>query len=357
MAANDRIIDYYEFATDLKQGIGGSYVFCGEEDGIKKGCLSAIYKKIMTAEGMEVFNYYSISFGMGDDQLDKIETAINSFPMGQEQTLVVVSDLNFAQASKEIKEGLAELCSSCGEDTVLVITFRDEEVDTGYGFEKSDFVKTFSSRSTIVKFDKPTPGKFQAWAKKKAFSKGWVLSDSAAELFAYMCDCSMMQGEAELEKLSAYAISREEHYTVTEEDVKEICIEAPREGAPFAMSNAAFKWNLKDMLDVLRKAKDDREEPIMVLSMLIGIYSDMLMFKAALNSGLSFAQACEETKIKGYRAGLLNDAVSKPNISIIENALLEAYKTDVKLKSESTDNWVLLDMLAAKIYTPASLRK
>ena len=123
------------------------------------------------------------------------------------------------------------------------------------------------------------------------------------------------------------------------------------------MSNAAYKWSLREMIEVFRKARDDREEPIMVLSMLISIYSDMLMFKAALNSGLSFPQACEETKIKGYRANLINDAVSKPNISIIENALNEAYRTDVKLKSETTDSWVLLDMLAARIYTPASLRK
>ena len=357
MAAAGRIIDYYEFATELKQGVGGAYVFCGQEDGIKKGCLSAVYKKIMTAEGMEVFNNYSISFGTGDDQLDKIENAVSSFPMMQDQILVVVSDLNFAQANKETKEGLSDLCSRCGKETVLVIYFRGSEVDTGYGFEKSEFVKLFQSNATIVKFDKPTPGKFQAWAKKKAFSNGWILSDPAAELFSYMCDCSMMQGEAELEKLNAFALSREEHYTVTEEDVRTVCTEAPREGAPFAMSNAAYKWSLKEMLEVFRKARDDREEPIMVLSMLISIYSDMLMFKAALNSGLGFPQACEETKIKGYRANLINDAVSRPNISIIENALNEAYRTDVKLKSETTDSWVLLDMLAAKIYTPASLRK
>jgi DNA polymerase III delta subunit len=310
----------------------------------------------MTAEGMEVFNSFYISFSTGDDQLDKIETAINSFPMMQEQTLVVVSDLSCTPANKEILKGLADLCSNCTQDTVLVINFRDEELDTGYGFDKSDFVKTFLPCSTIVRFDKPTPGKFQAWAKKKAFSNGWVLSDSASELFAYMCDCSMWQGELELEKLTAYALSKEEHYTVTEEDVKTICIEVPREGAPFAMSNAAYKWNLKEMLEVLRKSKDDRVEPIVVLSMLTNIFSDMLLFKAALNSGLSFQQACDETKIKGYRATLLNDAIAKPNITVIEKALIECYKTDVKMKSESTDSWVLLDMLVAKIYTPASLR-
>ena len=50
------------------------------------------------------------------------------------------------------------------------------------------------------------------------------------------------------------------------------------------------------------------------------------------------------------------DKLENVPLSVIENAVLLAYRTDVALKSTQTDKWVLLDKLAAEIYTPKSLR-
>ena len=125
---------------------------------------------------------------------------------------------------------------------------------------------------------------------------------------------------------------------------------------PFAMSNAAAKWNLREMLAVLDFCRDMREEPISVIAKLGKIYSEMLKAKTAVLSGVSVAGLAKAIGMNEYRAKLVYKSVEKVPISVIENAVLATYKTDVALKSTPSDKWGLVYELAAKIYTPKSLR-
>ena len=126
---------------------------------------------------------------------------------------------------------------------------------------------------------------------------------------------------------------------------------------PFAMSDAAAKWNLKEILGVFRDARDRHDEPITLVAQLGKIYAEMLRMKAALDSGMTVPVIAKTFGMNEYRAKLVAESVKNVPISAIENAVLMTYETDVKLKSTQTDKWVLLDELAAKIYTPRSLRE
>ena len=99
-----------------------------------------------------------------------------------------------------------------------------------------------------------------------------------------------------------------------------------------------------------------REEPVSVIAKLGKIYSEMLKMKTALMSGLSVTAAAKALGMNEYRARIVARSVENVPLSVIENAVLLAYRTDVALKSTQTDKWVLLDKLAAEIYTPKSLR-
>ena len=82
----------------------------------------------------------------------------------------------------------------------------------------------------------------------------------------------------------------------------------------------------------------------------------MLKMKTALMSGLSVTAAAKALGMNEYRARIVARSVENVPLSVIENAVLLAYRTDVALKRTQTDKWVLPDKLAAEIYTPKSLR-
>ena len=84
-----------ELAAEIKSGgLRGAYVFLGDEDYLKRHYLSEIYKSIMSAEGLELFNYGKISFspvsGGRDAGFSALASSLSSFPMGQERRLTEI---------------------------------------------------------------------------------------------------------------------------------------------------------------------------------------------------------------------------------------------------------------------------
>ncbi|MBO5006335.1 MAG: hypothetical protein J6C89_02720, partial [Clostridia bacterium] len=112
----------------------------------------------------------------------------------------------------------------------------------------------------------------------------------------------------------------------------------------------------KEVLAALYALRDLKREPVMILSRLSGLYSDMLVAKTALLAGKTAAECAKTLKAKdSRRAARLMASVAQVPIEKLESCIDEAYKADLKLKSSPTYPWVVLETLVAKIYTPRSL--
>lgn len=340
----------------VKNGISGAYVFFGDEDYLKSVWLDRIAKSVMTAEGFEIFNRFSVSFADERAGASKLADALFASPMMQDKTLVEVRDFAVSGAKSSVIDSLCETLSQISPDTVAIVIFRSDELAFDYKIEQSPVYKKLSQVATVVEFDLLSDAKLIAWAKKLLAAKKITMTDNAAHVLMDMCSRRMFSVLGETEKLAAYKKYGDGENLVTEEDVRKICTQNAKDELPFAMSDAASKWNLKEILSVFEMSRDQQEEPISVVSKLGRIYVDMLKMKAALDCGMSVPSAAKALGMNEYRAGLVAGSVQNVPTSVIENALLLTYETDVRLKSTQTDKWVLLDELAAKIYTPRSLR-
>ena len=351
-------------AAEIKKGAVGAYVFFGEEDYLKNHYRTEIYKAVME-EGMEAFNYFPISFSPAvmtkEDALSRLSDAILAMPMLQDKKLISITDLAPAALPKEHFESL---CSSLkaandSDDTVLILYCRADEIENDYKLETSAFFKKLSASAKTVKFDLQTRGKLVSWVKRH-FSREIIrISDEAAGLLTDMCAGRMTPLSFEIDKLICYAkyVKGGESLFIDENDVKKIASQSSPDEVPFAMLNAAQSWKLTDMLAVLNTAKEQREEPVAVLAKLSRIYLDMLMIKTAKDAALSSAEIAKIMKMKDFRVTKYLSSIAKVPLGVLENAVRLAYETDKALKSAPTDPWVLLDMLAVKIYAPKSLRK
>lgn len=340
----------------VKNGIAGAYVFFGDEDYLKTVWLDRIAKSVMTSEGFEIFNRFSVSFTDEKSGAAKLADALFASPMMQEKTLVEVHDLAVSGARSSVIDTLCETLSHISPDTVAIVIFRSDELSFDYKIEQSPVYKKLSQVASVVEFDLLPDAKLVAWAKKLLAAKKITISDGAAGVLVDMCSRRMFSLLGETEKLAAYKKYGDGSSSVTEEDVRTVCTQNAKDELPFAMSDAASKWNLKEILSVFEMSRDQQEEPISVVSKLGRIYADMLKMKAALDGGMTVSSAAKALGMNEYRAGLVARSVQNVPVAVIENALLLTYETDIRLKSTQTDKWVLLDGLAAKIYTPRSLR-
>ena len=351
-------------AAEIKKGISGSFIFYGEEDYLKNYYRTLIYRSVME-EGLEAFNYFPISFSPAvmtrEEALSRLSDAVLALPVMQDQKLIVISDLAPSALPKDLFESLCSVLKQAGEseDTVLILYCRADEIETDYKTETEAFFKKLASCAKTVKFDLQPRGKLIAWIKKH-FSKEIIrISDEAAELLAEFGAGRMTPISFEIEKLICYAkyVKGGESLFIDEEDVKHIASASEPDEIPFALLNAAQNWKLSEILDVFTRSKEQREEPVAVLAKLSRIYLDMLSIKAAKDAAISTAEIAKLMKMKEFRVTKYLASVSKVPTEVLENAIRLSYETDKALKSEPSDPWVLLDMLAIRIYAPKSLRK
>lgn len=350
--------------AEIKKGICGSYVFFGEEDYLKNHYRTEIDRAVME-EGMETFNYFPISFSPAvmtkEDALSRLSDAILAVPMMQDKKLIVITDLAPAALPKDHLEALCQSLKAANEsdDTVLLLYCRADEIEDDYKLETTPFFKKLLTCAKIVKFDLQTKGKLISWIKRHFSREKIRISDEAAGLLSDMCAGRMTPLSFEIDKLICYAkyVKKGESLWIDEEDVKKIAVSTTPDEIPFAMLNAAQSWKLTEILTVLHTAKEQREEPIAVLAQLSRIYQDMLTIKIAKDAALTPAEIAKTMKMKEFRVTKYLSAIEKVPLSVLENAIRLAYETDKALKSTSTDPWILLDMLAVRIYAPKSLRK
>ena len=340
----------------VKNGISGVYAFYGEEDYLKYVWLSRIEKAVMTAEGFELFNRFDVSFSDERVGASVLADALFAAPMMQDKTLVEVKDIVVSGTKNPALDELCRALSTVSDETVVIVVFRSDELVFDYNEEQSAIYKKLAAVAKPIKFDVLPDAKLNAWIKKLFAERKLVISPAAAAIMLDMCSRRMYAILGETEKLAAYKRSVGSSSEITEDDVKKVCAQNAKDEIPFAMSDAASRWNLKEILGVFQDARDRQDEPQTLVAQLGKIYTDMLRIKAALDSGMTVSAAAKALGIHEYRAGLIADSVKNVPVSAIENAVTATYETDVKLKSTQTDKWVLLDELAAKIYTPKSLR-
>ena len=352
--------------AEIKKGIGGAFVFYGDEDYLKSYYREEIYRSVM-AEGMETFNYFPISFSPAaagrEDAMSRLADAVLAVPVLQDKKLIVVSDLAPATLAKDALESLcsALAAANASDDTVLLLDCRASEWEVDYKFESSAVYKKIAAAAHMVRFDLLSRGRLVAWIKRRFSEATILISDGAAGLLADMCAGRMTPILFEAEKLICYAkyvkkTPADTVPTLDEEDVSRIAVASDPDEEPFAMANAAQSWKLADMLAVFETAREQREEPVAVLARLSRILLDMLYIKAARDAAMSPAEIAKAMKMKDFRVGKYLAAVARVPDGLLEDAVRLCYETDRALKSAPSDQWVLLDTLAVKLYAPKSLR-
>ena len=111
--------------------------------------------------------------------------------------------------------------------------------------------------------------------------------------------------------------------------------------------------------DVLNTLFEMKEEPVIILSAVSGVYVDMYRVKCAKSAGYGFDDVAKYFNYRGREFALRNATrdCAKLSLEQLRTSLDEIAKTDVKLKSTAVDKKLLLEELLVRLLSPLRLDK
>ena len=299
-------------------------------DSIKRGEFKRVY--LLYGEERYLVNHYAqvLADALGEpDNFDssaaaaKIIMAAENLPFLTEKRLVRVRDSRlFTSGRKAESEVMTAYLPKVPETTVLVFT--ESDVD-----RRGRLYKKAAELGAAVECETPSPQALATWLARIFKDKGKTIDPSAASLLIRYADHNMQTLAQEAEKLAAYAGQRP---TITTQDVEAIC-SPTLQTKVFDMVGAMASGRTAQALNMYHNMLLMKEQPLMILAMIIRQFRILLMVKAASDKKMPKAQM---VKSLGLRSFIVDEALGQSRRFSIEKllkALKDCQDIDLKIKT------------------------
>ena len=278
--------------------IAGAYIFCGEEDYLKRYYLSGMRNIACPDDAFSVFNH--AVFDGEDADLSEISEAIKSPPMMGDFKLIEWKYPDIEHMRDKERTALCELAREAKEYSyaVLVLYVSAEGLDAGTAKRPSKIASAISGDFDLFNFEKSTDAKLAAWLKRHFDSQGVACDGGTVNALIFRSGHSMQVLKNEVDKLCAYlhvnGLDR-----ITEKEVEKVA-SSTVECDTFALSNAITDKDRQKAFVALTDLKFRRTDPGAVLASVGRSIADILAVASMLEEGLG-AQDIEATL--GWRGG------------------------------------------------------
>ena len=332
--------------SQLKEQIKGnhfsnSYLIYGEESYLKEHYISQLKKKIVDPT-FESFNLHQ--FEGKDISLDDILKDAQMLPMMSEYNLVLVRDYPVEKSKSDLKL-LSEFLADVPESTILILVYDAIEPDVkSASFKK--IITAFDNAGAVVNMEKRSENDVAKLLVSGAKKRGSVLDMNNAKYLVSVSGNDLKNLLNELDKLSYFAQGRE----ITKDIIDNMatkCLQA----RVYDLSKSVVAGNSDMAYSVLDTLFNMKEDPILILAVIGGVYVDMYRVKCAKTAGCSYDDVAKHYNYRGREFALRNASRDCANLSEnqLRESLDEIMNTDLKLKSTATDKKLLLEELIVKL--------
>lgn len=317
------------------------YLFYGDEDYLKKVYIDTIVSKCV-APAFESLNFVRLE-GKNTLLNDVIEQA-SIIPMMSEKRCIVIEDYKLdSLLDKEISAFQSYLES--GYDTCVIIFLqKNPEFTPKKNMQIINLIDKFGAVCTLKKRSgsdliKPLI--------KSAEKQGCILSTQIATYLVNVVGDDFNVLINELNKVCNFAHQGE----ITRQHIDAVAVKTD-DAKIYYLTNALMQKDFDKAYKVLHTLLRQKIEPGYILGTLISAYVDMYRAKISLYCGeradsLSVDYAYNKTAFRLVNAGKDASRIEIPTIRKCLDVLSEA---DMKLKSGSDDQVILLEQLMVKLF-------
>jgi len=354
-------INTAEYRRRLKKGVSGAYIFFGDEEYMKRFCLTETRKSIAGDADTAAFNIISISC---DDSMGRSEEAVSggsagyiaeaaaalsSPPLFADKKLVELHDFNFSKLSDQLIGALVSLAENMEEDSTFIIFCRGGEIDVGtLPMRPSKLYSSLSEVYTFVSFEPEPPAKLSSWIQRHFTSEGIAAENPECYALMSRCGHSMFILSGEISKLICYLKARGRDH-LREDDIKEVTC-AYTESADFGLSNALQAGDAVSAFAEIGLMKAAHEKPEIMLASITRLITDVYTVQTLFEAGMTRSEIASGLGMKEARIAILGRGIrgkSTADLALILDHCLDA---DLKIKTTSADSYMIIDRLCAEIF-------
>ena len=272
----------------LKSGkTGNLYLFFGEEVFIKD-TYTKYMQGLVPDDGFADFNRIFLD---GKTAIERIDDAIDAFPVMSEKKVVVIKDSGIFKARTEGGEETRDFWQERLKnlpDFVIVI-FDEQEVD-----KRSSLYKAVQKSGLAVEFNYLESYELVAWIVREAQKSGKKISKSTAEYLMSLCDPGISNVKNELDKLINYCGDE-----IYQSDVEKV-VSRPLSVVIFDITDAILKKNRDDAVKILLKLRENKVSAFNILYLLSSNFDRLLRCKLLLQEGASPDVIAAKIKLSPY---------------------------------------------------------
>ncbi len=324
------------------EDIAGAYIFCGEEDYLKKHYISEFVKLSCPDDAFSLFN--RVVFDGDDVNIEDISEALKSPPMMSETKLIEWRYANIEELREDEKKALEELAESLAEYPYasLVLFTEAEGFITGTPKKPSKLMTRFSKSFNIINFEKSTDVQLISWLGRHFASRSISVDTETLSALIFRSGHSMEILRNETDKLCAYAGANNlTHITKAEVD---LVASSTVECDAFALSDAISNKNKEKAFLALSDMQLRRIDPRAVFGALAKSLTEILTVAYMLKDGKDAVDIEKNLHWNSYRVKICVSSAKKWGDTRLSSALSRLREIDAKSKRGGISGYKMLEM-------------
>lgn len=333
----------YHIKSDIKDGhIAPCYLIFGNDGYLKKKNAQSIIKAVTPLD--DVFNYQKFS---GEVDLQEVYDAKEQLPVMADRKCVVLKDYEFEEANKNDFERLISIIEEKTEETVFILLFERISFDDKRSEKAKRLLRAVDNcggRNILI--NHRSVGELVKMIINAVEKRGAsIQSDVARYLIEYVSfDIETLQNE--IEKLCAYV----KNGVIDKSIIDKVCVKNIEQSV-YELGTQILKNNVGGALKILDELLFLRTKPIVILSTITSLYTDIFRVYAAKNSSVPISEVAK-TFSYGNKGFLLEKA--EKNLGFLSGkqlrlSLAELSRADVALKSFSSSHRIVLEELIVRL--------
>ncbi len=336
-----------ELRDRIKAGdLDGVFLFCGEEDYLKRHYLAEIRKVLVPDEGLAPFLHFSFD-GTEIDTAAILDIARTPAMFGDAK-LIEWHNADFDGMKESAVKAFEAFCEEAREEhgTTVILTAAAEGLDTGTERRPAKLFSRLAKCLFAVPFYRSADGALLSWIRRHFAAEGLSYADALPAAMLARVGHNMDILKNEIEKLAAYAKANG-IATVGERELSHVCIRTVESDA-FSFTNALLDGKTEDAYRYLGDMKRRRVDPIAVLGQVSKLYADLLSVALFAEEGKTEREIAGALGMHEYKAGLYLRAARRAGVAAIAGKLSLCARIDAELK-RGTSSYRGLEALVATI--------
>lgn len=332
-----------EFKAKLKsQDITGAYIFCGEEDYLKKFYLNEFANICCPDEAFSLFN--KVVFDGNEVELADVLEAVKSPPMMSDTKLIVWKYPMLDKMSEGEKRALEELSQSLTDyPYATVVLFADiDGFDPGTVKRPSKLAARLLKSFNLINFEKSTDSQLVSWLSRHFAAEGIEAPASVLSALIFRSGHGMEVLKREVEKLSAYA--KANSLKVLDEVTVEFVASPTLECDAFALSGAITDKSREKAFLALADMQMRRIDAGETLATLSRAFSELVTVANLLEEGMGITDIEALLKWNHYKLKFCVQSAKKWGAEKLFRASNRLRELDAASKSGGATGYKMIEI-------------